>query len=169
MDTHPYANRLTARPPKCGKGPLHLDDRGHTGARRGEYGEEPITLHADLFPVMGREAGTDEAVVMSERLRVGNLTEAREQRGRALDLCKEEGQGLREESLGDQSGLARRLVAAPRHYRLDRPVSLQRPSTSVCLAPGTPFGSSRTWRMRAAPEHGLMRHGDALRNTPSRT
>lgn len=112
---------------------------------------------------MGGEAGTDEAVVMSESLCVGNVTEAREERGRALDVCEEEGQGLREESLGDRSGLARRLVSTTRHHRLDRPVSVHRPSPSVCLAPGAPLAALEPGG--AALEHGVIRHGDALENT----
>ena len=131
VDTHPYANLLVGRPLVCGDRPLHVDYCCSARSRRGEHGEEPVTLHADLFPVMGGEAGTDEAVVISESLCVGNVTRAREPRGRALDVCEEEGQGLREESLGDRSGLARRLVSTTRHHRLDRPSSVHRPSRSV--------------------------------------
>ena len=82
---------------------LHLDDRCHTGARRGEHGEESVTLGADLLPFMGDEAGTDDPVMTGEDFGVWAISQAPEQRSRPLDVGEQKGERFRSQSLRDRS------------------------------------------------------------------
>ena len=76
VDAHPDPHLLAGGPALGAKSQLHLDHRRHTGDRRGEDGEEPVALGADLGPVVRREARSDEGVVLGEDLGVGVAAEA---------------------------------------------------------------------------------------------
>jgi len=103
MNAHPYPDLLTFGPNMFGQGELHLDDRCHTCAGRGEHCEETVTLGTDLFSSVSAKAGTDDPVVIGESLGVRLVSEPLEQRRRALDIGEQKGERFRGQSLSDRS------------------------------------------------------------------
>jgi len=94
VDAHPDADLLAGRPRVRNERPLHLDDRGHTGPRRGECREEAVTLGDNLLAVVPGQAGADQLMVGGEDLCV-RFPQASQHRRRTLDVSKEEGERLR--------------------------------------------------------------------------
>jgi hypothetical protein len=64
MDAHPNADRLASWPRVRHERPLHLDGGSSAGTRRGEHGEERVTLGVDFLAVVLRQHQTEEPVVI---------------------------------------------------------------------------------------------------------
>jgi hypothetical protein len=101
VDAHAHPQLLPVGPFVAGKGTLHLDSGGHTGARGVEEREERVALGPLLLTGVGFEARADEPVVVFEDLRVDVVAEAVQECRRSLDIGEQERQRVDGRSVGD--------------------------------------------------------------------
>ena len=99
VDAHPDPESFTGWPRIRNERPLHLDSRGHAGARRGEYREERIALGVNLLAAVRGQSRPDQPMMTGENLRV-HLPQPPQHRRGTLDVGEQEGERLR----GQQPG-----------------------------------------------------------------
>ena len=93
VDAHADPDVLAGGPgvgPQCA---LHVDRRGHAGARRREHREERVALGVHLLTVVRVQAGPDDPVVIGQHPGVG-VPELPQHRRGALDVGEQERQRL---------------------------------------------------------------------------
>ena len=100
MYTHPHPDLLPGRPRVFPQGPLHLQHRRHARPRRGEHREECIPLGIDFPAAVTGQTRPDQRMMTGKHLAVQTFTQPTEQGRRALDVGKQEREGLHGHSLG---------------------------------------------------------------------
>ena len=94
MHAHPHPDLLPAGPGMCLDGLLHLHHRRHARPRRGEHGEERVSLGVRFPAAVSGQSRPDQRVMVGQYLRVDAFPQAPEQRRRALDVGEQKREGL---------------------------------------------------------------------------
>jgi hypothetical protein len=105
MNAHAHPHVLLGGPLVGFEGPLHFDHRRCACPRRREHGKKTVTLGADLLPLVGGQARSDDPMVLSEDVAIRALPQAPEQGCRAFNVCEQEGESLRGQSVRDRRAL----------------------------------------------------------------